>query len=125
MKSGQAPRPSKLCIPVKYKDGVVKKMMLAIKPSSWFRYLLDKPLFFRKLLLGTTTAADRTSFWRRAARIPEWQSVLPLKDFEHRTIPYKLYGDKGPYFKKRTLQIFSISSPFAHAGDSFSSRLII
>ena len=121
----QGPRLHKLSVPVRLKDGIVRKSLSVIRPSDWFKYLVSRPQWFRKVLLGRASATDRAVFWKLARKVPEWQCVLPELGEEHKAIPFKIYGDKGPYFKKRSLQLFSISSLFSHSGDSFETRLIL
>ena len=114
-----------LMVPMRGKHGVVLRSMSFVKPSSWMRFLLDHPAWFHKLLLGSSTNAERSRFWACAREIPEWSFLVPPDEASPYFLPFKLHGDKGPYYKNRSLQVFSISSLFAHSGDSTHSRLAL
>jgi hypothetical protein len=52
---------------------------------------------------------------------------LPLHDAseDEFVIPLRIYGDEGPYYKKRQLMVLSVGSYFPHSGNSLLSRLLI
>jgi len=99
--------------------------MAIIKPSSWLKYLAESPSWFKRLMLGATSHQERENFWQNARQIKEWEFLCPKEADSGVTIPFKLHGDKGPYYKKRSLQVFSISSLFSHCGDSLLTRLAL
>ena len=112
-------------VPRRGEHGVILKSISFVKPSSWFTFLSEKPEWFQAFALGTTSGKDRAKFWRCARQIPEWSFLTPPDEEASSCLPFKLQGDKGPYYKKKTLQVFSISCLFAHAADSTLSRLAL
>ncbi len=57
--------------------------------------------------------------------MPEWSDLVPASADASKAIPWKIYGDKGPYFKNLSLQVFSMSSLFVHSGNTLYSRFLI
>jgi len=114
-----------LLVLLKGKRGVILRSISIVKPSSWFSFLSQKPPWFKALILGSTSDKDRVKFWAGARQIEEMAFLTPAEEIAANFVPFKLHGDKGPYYKKKTLQVFSVSSILAHAADSTLSRLAI
>ena len=114
-----------MLVPLKGKHGVILRSISIVKPSSWFSFLSQKPPWFKALILGSTSDKDRVKFWAGARQIEEMAFLTPAEEIAANFVPFKLHGDKGPYYKKKTLQVFSVSSILAHAADSTLSRLAI
>jgi hypothetical protein len=121
----QGPRVDSLLVPLRGKHGVILRSISIVKPSSWFAFLSKRPGWFAALLLGATSEKDRVQFWACARQIPDLSFLTPPEEVASQYVPFKLHGDKGPYYKKRNLQVFSISSLFAHSADSTLSRLAL
>lgn len=106
--------------------GVSKQIISVVKPSGYIAYCISHLDLFKKFFLGNTSKSERATFWSEMKKLPMWQFLgIPDAEEATRTIPFKLYGDKGPYFKGKSLQIFSMSSLFAHAGNTLDSRLLL
>ena len=123
--AAKGPRVDTLLVPLKGKHGVILRSISIVKPSSWFSFLSGKPGLFKALILGSTSDKDRVKFWAGARQIEEMAFLTPPEEIASQHAPFKLHGDKGPYYKNKTLQVFSISSIFAHAADSTLSRLAV
>jgi hypothetical protein len=106
--------------------GVTVKPLACIKLSAYIKLLAETPSLFRQYFLGNTTMQDRVDFWVAASKDKQFQKIgLPdPQDFAF-TIPFKIYGDKGPYFKNHGLQLMSVSSLYSHAGNTLKSRLLL
>ena len=101
------------------------KPLACIKLSAYIKLLAETPSLFRQYFLGNTTMQDRVDFWVAASKDKQFQKIgLPdPQDFAF-TIPFKIYGDKGPYFKNHGLQLMSVSSLYSHAGNTLKSRML-
>jgi hypothetical protein len=114
-----------LSAPMRGRHGTILKSLSIVSPSNWFRFLVKRPQWFKQLLLGSTTNSQRAEFWNSVRDVKDWQGVFPDIGDTSKHIPFKLHGDKGPYYKKRQLQVFSVSSVFSHHGVSTLSRLAL
>lgn len=99
---------------------------------------------------GSTSSVEREQFWTCARAVEEWKAWImsapflnllslyfflqqfffyqvfcPPESVSAKAIPMRLYGDEGPYFKKRTLMVLSFGSYFPHYANSFLSRFLI
>ena len=100
--------------------------LAGIKLSAYIKMLAATPSLFRQYFLGNTTTQDRIAFWVAASKDPKFQEIgIPARQDFAFTIPFKIYGDKGPYFKNHGLQLMSVSSLYSHAGNTLKSRLLL
>lgn len=106
--------------------GTTKRPLAGIKLSAYIKMLAESPSLFRQYFLGNTTTQDRVAFWNAASKDPRFKEIgLPAPQEFPFTIPFKIYGDKGPYFKNHGLQLMSVSSLFSHSGNTLKSRLLL
>jgi hypothetical protein len=53
------------------------------------------------------------------------KALCPSAEDSGVAVPLRLFGDDGPYFKKRSLTIISFGSFFPHQADTFLSRFLV
>ena len=106
--------------------GITMRPLAGVKLSACIKMLAESPSLFRQYFFGNTTTQDRVAFWVAASKDKQFQEIgLPdPKEFAV-TIPFKIYGDKGPYFKNHGLQLMSVSSLYSHSGNTLKSRLLL
>ena len=105
-------------IKVKPRYNITIRAVNGILPSSYLQWATSDSKRLERFFLGQTTEQQRISFWEQARRHPDWAAHCPPAGEEAISIPFKLYGDKGPYYKKYQLMVWSISSPWVHGGNT-------